>query len=53
MARSTGKDITQQATHTETKAPLWKRLVWMAGIWLASVTFLGVIAWVIRSWLKV
>jgi len=33
--------------------PLWKRLAWMAGIWLASVTFLGLIAMVIRFWLKV
>lgn len=32
--------------------PLWKRLAWMAGIWLASVTFLGVIAMIIRFWLK-
>ena len=33
-------------------APLWKRLAWMAAIWLASVTTLGIVAMVIRSWLK-
>lgn len=32
--------------------PLWQRLGWMAAIWLASVTFLGAIAWIIRLWLK-
>jgi len=32
--------------------PLWKRIAWMAAIWLASVTFLGLIAMVIRFWLK-
>lgn len=36
----------------EPEPPFWQRLAWMAGIWLASVTFLGVIAMVIRLWLK-
>lgn len=36
----------------DTEAPLWKRLAWMAGIWLASVTTLGAVAMVIRLWLK-
>jgi hypothetical protein len=36
----------------EPEAPLWQRLAWMAVIWLASVTFLGTIAWAIRLWLK-
>lgn len=36
----------------EPERPLWQRLAWMAGIWLASVTFLGAVAMVIRFWLK-
>lgn len=32
--------------------PLWQRLGWMAAIWLASVTVLGLVALLIRSWLK-
>jgi hypothetical protein len=31
---------------------LWKQLAWMAGIWLASVLTLAVVAATIRSWLK-
>ena len=37
----------------QAKSPLWPRLAWMAGIWAASVTALGVVAGVIRMWLKV
>lgn len=33
--------------------PLWQRLGWMAAIWLGSVTLLGAVASVIRTWLKV
>lgn len=32
--------------------PLWKRLGWMALIWVASVAALGLVAWLIRLWLK-
>jgi len=32
--------------------PLWQRLGWMFMIWLASITVLGLIASVIRFWLK-
>lgn len=32
--------------------PLWQRLGWMAAIWLASITVLGLVASVIRLWLK-
>ncbi len=31
--------------------PWWKRLAWMAGIWLASVALLGLVAMIIRWWL--
>jgi hypothetical protein len=33
-------------------APLWQRLLWMAGIWAGSVLALGIIAFTIRAWLK-
>ena len=32
--------------------PLWHRLGWMFAIWLASITVLGLVASVIRLWLK-
>lgn len=32
--------------------PLWKRLGWMVAIWLASVLALGMVASVLRFWLK-
>lgn len=31
---------------------LWKRLAWLVAIWTASVVALGIIAFIIRSWLK-
>lgn len=31
--------------------PLWQRLAWLAALWGASVAVLGLVAWVIRSWL--
>jgi hypothetical protein len=31
---------------------LWRRLVWFAGLWLASVITLGAVSTVIRAWLQ-
>lgn len=32
--------------------PLWRRLAWFAAIWVASVLALGLVGFVLRSWLK-
>lgn len=33
------------------RAPLWKRLGWMALIWAGSVTAIGAVAYVLRLWI--
>jgi Protein of unknown function (DUF2474) len=33
-------------------APLWRRLVWFASLWAGSVLTLGVVAGILRTWLK-
>ena len=34
-------------------APLRRRLVWFASIWAGSVLSLGIVAGILRAWLKV
>lgn len=36
----------------EAERPFWQRLLWMIGIWTASVLALGIVASVIRFWLR-
>lgn len=33
-------------------APLWRRLLWFVAIWLGSVLALGLVAFILRTWLK-
>ena len=33
-------------------APLWRRLVWFASLWAGSVLLLGIVAAILRAWLK-
>ncbi len=39
-------------THVPASRPLWRRLFWFVGIWAGSVVALGVVATVLRFWLK-
>lgn len=32
--------------------PLWKRLAWMVAIWAMSILALGVVATILRWWLR-
>ncbi|PZU09823.1 DUF2474 domain-containing protein [Sphingomonas sp.] len=36
----------------EAERPFWHRLLWMIGIWTASVLALGIVASIIRFWLR-
>jgi hypothetical protein len=45
------RDITKHAPPAA-QSPLYKRLVWMAAIWVASVLSLGLVAAVLRALLK-
>lgn len=32
-------------------SPLWRRLLWFAGLWLGGVLAVGAISMLIRAWL--
>jgi len=34
------------------RLPVWKQLAWMVAIWAASVATLGVVAGILRLWLR-
>ncbi len=37
---------------TPDAGPLWQRLVWLVAIWAMSVAALGVVAAILRWWLR-
>lgn len=32
--------------------PLWRKLAWFAGLWIAGVAAVGLVAFLIRYWLS-
>lgn len=40
------------ASAPDLPAPLWHRLVWFASLWAGSVLSLGIVAGILRTWLK-
>ncbi|HET6396345.1 MAG TPA: DUF2474 domain-containing protein [Pseudoxanthomonas sp.] len=35
-----------------TQAPLWRRLLWFAALWLAGLACVGILAGLLRFWLR-
>lgn len=50
LGQAHGTDGPESETRS---APLAIRLAWFVGIWMASVSLLGIVAYVIRIWLRV
>ncbi len=42
----------QSGEQSADEAPLWKRLAWMAAIWAMSISVLGIVAYILRLWIK-
>ena len=34
------------------EGPLGRRLLWFAGLWLAGVAAVSLVAWVLRQWMQ-
>ncbi|MGE0768360.1 MAG: DUF2474 domain-containing protein [Hyphomicrobiaceae bacterium] len=47
------RDAASRSEHHSAEQPLWKRLVWFAGLWLGGVAVVGTVAYFIRMMLRV
>lgn len=42
-----------ETTPLSPSRPLWRRLVWFVTIWAGSILALGVVATILKTWLRV
>lgn len=42
-----------ETTSSSSSRALWRRLLWFLAIWAGSILALGVVATVLKAWLKV